>query len=124
VFQSTCANQPSAALDNYISRIDEQVQTLLLRLQESESMVNLTDELKFYGFSVMAATTFSKHYDTSQRNDIMRIMALLENTQRILGILGHVPWAWSPLEYVPGALGSTSDFYNTSEQLLNHRLHV
>lgn len=122
--QLSYANNTSIALDNYISRINEQVQSLLLRLPEKESVVNLTDELKFYGFGVMAATTFSRNYKESQRKDIMRIMSLLESTQRILGILGHVPWAWSPLEYIPGALGSTSDFYNASERLLNHRLQV
>jgi hypothetical protein len=93
-------------------------------MPEKEGVLNMTDELDFYSFGVMAATVFSASYEGTRREEAFDAIRKLKCAQEQLGIFGHVPWAWFFLPYLPGIFNGDCGFHDISQSMLDDRLVV
>ena len=70
--------------------------------QKSQKPVDVTQEVNYFSFDVMADLTFSRSFNmltTGEMNDVMRIV---HRAQRLLGIFSHIPWIYNIIARVPG----------------------
>ena len=93
-------------------------------MPKKEGVINITDEVDFYSFSVMAATVFSASYEGARCQKAFDVIRKLKSAQAQLGIFGHVPWAWFFSPYLPNVFNASSGFHEVSQNMLDDRLAV
>jgi hypothetical protein len=94
------------------------------RLDLRHGPIYLKNALDLYAFNTMAHTTFSVSYEGVREEEAIDILRCLHNAQNPLGVISHVPWAYSIALSLPKwftGLTAPAEFAKAALNMLQER---
>jgi hypothetical protein len=101
-----------------------QVLALLRTIPKCGKSLDFTSHMAQFTFETMSQLTFSHSFNMRDPGEAKLAVSLLNRSQKLLGVYGHVPWVYAIAAYVPGLLRSNAEFSGLANCMVERRRDV